>query len=111
MRNSLVFGTPFRLAVLLVGLFPAGTAVLAQAPAGRIVGVVKDPSGAVVPGGQVLIKSLDSGVATSAVADREGRFAFERVPVGRYQASAAFTGFATSVRNDVTVTAGQDAST
>jgi iron complex outermembrane receptor protein len=96
-----------RLTILVAALFSLAAAALAQAPEGRIAGVVKDPSGAVVPGGQIEIKALDSGLITSAVTDGEGRFAFEHVAVGRYQASAAFSGFATSVRHDVTVTAGR----
>jgi hypothetical protein len=87
-------------ATLLVALFALATAALAQAPEGRIAGVLRDPSGAVVPGGQIEIKALDSGLTTSAVTDREGHFAFERVAAGRYQASAAASGFATSVRRD-----------
>jgi len=87
-------------------LFALATAALAQAPEGRIAGVLRDPSGAVVPGGQIEIKALDSGLTTSAVTDREGHFAFERVAAGRYQASAAASGFATSVRRDFTVAAG-----
>ena len=96
-----------RLAILLVALFPFEIAALAQASEGRIAGVLKDPSGAVVPGGRITIKDFDSGRAASAVTDREGRFAFQRVAVGRYRASAACSGFATSVRNDVTVAAGR----
>lgn len=96
-----------RLAILLIALFPFDTAALAQAPEGRIAGVLRDPSGAVVPGGQIEIKALDSGITASAVTDREGRFAFERVAVGRYQASASSSGFAASVRNEVAVAAGR----
>ena len=93
-------------AILLVALFSLASAALAQAPQGRISGVVKDPSGAVVPGGQIEIKALDSELTTSAVTDSDGHFAFERVAAGRYQASAAASGFATSVRRDFTVAAG-----
>jgi CheY-like chemotaxis protein len=101
-------GTETRMAILLAALFAFAAAALAQAPEGRIAGVLNDPSGAVVPGGQIEIKALDSGLTTSGVTDGEGRFALDHVAVGRYRASAAFSGFATSVRNDVNVTAGRE---
>jgi len=97
-----------RLAVLMAAWFAGAPPVPAQTPDGRIAGVLRDPSGAVVQGGQIEIKALDSGITATAVTDREGRFAFERVAVGRYRASAAFSGFATSVRDGIAVTAGRE---
>ena len=85
------------LSILLVAL------VAAAAPTGRIAGVLKDPSGAVIPGGQIKIKNLDSGLTQSTATDQQGRFAFESVPAGRYEVSAASAGFATAVRSDIAV--------
>ena len=114
MRKLTILRALIRLAacltILLVALFALETSVLAQPPEGRITGVLKDPSGAVVPGGHIQIRALDSGVTTSAVTDTEGRFAFESVAAGRYQASASVPGFAASERTDVTVTAGRETS-
>ncbi|MBI4455814.1 MAG: TonB-dependent receptor [Acidobacteria bacterium] len=75
---------------------------------GRVMGVLKDQSGAVVQGGKIEIKNLDSGLTISTVTDQQGQYAFDSVPVGRYQVSAASTGFETSVRSDITITAGQE---
>ena len=93
---------------LVAALVIASTPVLAETEAGRIVGVLKDPSGALVPGGQISIKNLDSGATRSTTTDQQGRYTFVAVPVGRYQASATSSGFAASVRNDITVTAGRE---
>ena len=73
---------------VLAALAIATTPALAEAETGRIVGVLKDPSGAVVPGGQISIENLDSGATRSTTTDPQGRYVFDAVPAGRYQASA-----------------------
>src|ERR1035438_2131241 len=93
---------------VLTALAMASTPVPAETETGRIAGVLKDPSGAVVPGGQISLKNLDSGATRSTTTDPQGRYVFDAVPAGRYQASATSSGFATSVRNDLTVTAGRE---
>ncbi len=75
---------------------------------GRVVGALKDESGAVVRGGSVEARALDSGMATSVVTDDQGRFAFDGLPAGRYRVSAFSPGFAPLVREDVVVGAGAD---
>jgi iron complex outermembrane receptor protein len=75
---------------------------------GQVAGVLKDQSGAVVPGGRIEIRSLESGLSKTTVAGREGRYAFDSLPAGRYQVTAAFTGFETEVRSDVLVSANQE---
>ena len=94
---------------VLAALFTANTPAMAETAAGRIAGVIKDPSGALVPGGQITIKNLDSGAAKSTTTDQQGRYVFDAVPAGRYEVSATAPGFAAAVRNDVTVVAGGNA--
>ena len=79
------------------------------AAAGRIAGVLEDSSGAVVAGGTITIKNLDSGFARSTLTDQQGRYAFEAAPAGRYEVSASYSGFETAVRNDVTVAEDREA--
>lgn len=93
------------LAALLAALFTANT-VRAEAATGKMTGVLKDPSGAVVPGGQIEVKNLESGAARSATTDQQGRYGFDSLPVGLYEASATSAGFATGLRRDIAVTAG-----
>jgi iron complex outermembrane receptor protein len=84
------------------------TAALSQTPTGRLSGIVTDPSGAAVPGAQVRIKNLDSGLAKSIVTDREGRYALGGVPAGHYQVSADYSGFEAAVRDGVAVSEGSE---
>src|SRR5215203_5762749 len=63
---------------------------LAQAP---LTGIVKDPSGAAVPGATVTIRT-DSGPAAQTVTGPDGHFTFDRVPAGRATLVVLAGGFA-----------------
>jgi len=91
---------------------PERTSASAQQPGqarGRVVGTLKDESGAVIRSAAVEARALDSGAVVSAVTDQQGRFAFDALPAGRYRLSAVLPGFARSVRDEVVVGAGLDA--
>jgi iron complex outermembrane recepter protein len=90
---------------LLAALFASGIQLLAEAATGRIAGTLKDPSGAVVPGGVITVRNLDSGAIWSATTDQQGRYVFAAAPAGRYEVSATATGFRVAVRSGVTVAA------
>ncbi|HXN48998.1 MAG TPA: carboxypeptidase regulatory-like domain-containing protein [Bryobacteraceae bacterium] len=84
------------------------TGAWAQPAAGRIAGVLSDPSGAVVPGGRISATNSDSGLTRTALSDRMGSFAFDGLPAGHYRVMAAAAGFAASTREDVVVAAGME---
>jgi iron complex outermembrane receptor protein len=96
------------MAIVLVALFAWNAAAAAGPAAGRIAGVLEDSSGAVVAGGTITIRNLDSGLTKSTLTDRQGRYAFEAAPAGRYEVSASYSGFETAVRSDVTVAEGRE---
>ncbi|MGA3264755.1 MAG: TonB-dependent receptor [Terracidiphilus sp.] len=75
------------------------------AATGRMVGVFKDQSGAVVPGVEIEAWRLASGIKRSLTTDSQGRFVFDGLPVGRYQVTAIATGFEMIVIRDISVTA------
>ena len=87
------------LALLLALIFelvltPSLAAKLPPQSAGtRIVGVVLDPNGAVVPGAQVTVREETTGVSQLVATDSEGRFAFTGLVPGRYRLSVAREGF------------------
>ena len=99
--------TPRLLALLSLALIFTASAV-AQPAAGRIAGVLNDPSGALVPGGRVTVANPESGLTRTAESDRQGRFAFDGLPAGRYGVTAAAAGFAASTHEEVIVAAGQE---
>src|SRR3954454_8663720 len=62
-------------------------------------GQVTDPSGAVVEGAQVTVRKADTNLTQSLRTDREGRFRFPYLRVGRYEISVHQAGFADAVRS------------
>lgn len=75
--------------------------LLAQSGRGTITGVVRDSSGAVVPGAEILIVETSTGVETKARTTDTGVYRAPYVPAGKYKISAALRGFKTAVRDNV----------
>src|ERR1700733_4159063 len=71
--------------LILIGasLFLAVTAS-AQLPTGTILGVIKDSSGAIVPGATVTVQSTETDLTRKAVTDAGGGYRIPALPVGHY---------------------------
>ncbi len=82
--RSVLFGCALALCVSLA----AG-----QTVTGAITGEVTDPSGAVVPGAQVVALNLDTNVATSTTTNSDGLYQINFLPIGHYKVSVEATGF------------------
>jgi outer membrane receptor protein involved in Fe transport len=80
--------------------------VLAQEQRGSIEGVVRDSSGAVLPGATVEAVSATGGTF-STTSDAAGVYRFPAVPPGRYTVTATMSGFVTAKVEDVEVLLGQ----
>jgi TonB family protein len=72
----------------------ASVAAHAQVARGALAGVVKDPSGAVIPGCRVTAKNLDGTNQETAVANAAGGYVFTSIPPGRYALEFRSPGFA-----------------
>ena len=92
-------------AALMVALLLAAP-VAAQELRGSIEGVVKDTSGAVLPGATVEAKAAN-GATLSTTSDATGTFRFPAVVPGSYVVTANLQGFRTGTVNDVAVGLGQ----
>ncbi len=75
---------------------------------GRIYGVLKDPSGAVVPGAAIEVRNLATGAKYSLATNLAGGFSFDSLPAGRYQAIISARGFETTIIRNLNVTAGME---
>src|SRR5262249_3443518 len=93
------------LTALLCALLTAGL-VTAQEQRGGIEGVVKDSSGAIVPGATVEATSA-TGAALTTTTDATGTFKFPSVQPGMYTVSAKLAGFKEGKISDVHVALGQ----
>ena len=71
-------------------------------PPSRIVGVVLDEAGTEVPGATLILTGDEPGRVASTRSDAEGRFAFQKVPLGEYELLAVY-GKANSVYRGIRV--------
>jgi len=106
MRSAL--RTIFAFAAVLAFIAPP---VLAQTQvnASDLFGVVKDPSGALVPGVKVTVRNLATNLSRSDETDQEGSYRFLGLPPGSYEVSFETRGFAKLVNREVVLTIGQAA--
>ena len=78
----------------------------AQETAGSIEGVVKDTSGAVLPGVAVEARN-PQGAVVSVASDQEGKYRFNALAPGRYSVSATLPGFKKATYENVELLLGQ----
>ncbi len=93
------------LAALMVALLFAWPAA-AQEQRGSIEGMVKDSTGAVLPGVTVEIRAT-TGVMLATTTDAEGTYRFPSIPPGNYEVTATLQGFTARKQADVSVGLGQ----
>ena len=85
--RSIAFAAVLSVVALIVS--PAG-----QTSVGTVAGVVKDSSGAPIPGARIEITATARGSAPLIrLSDAHGAFAFDRVPVAEYDVKATLAGF------------------
>src|SRR5262249_3022144 len=72
----------------------------AQATA-QIAGTVRDQSGAVLPGVEVMVTHTDTGATRSAVSNESGGYVLSNLPIGPYRLEAALPGFRTFVQTGI----------
>src|SRR5688500_9802468 len=85
-------------AVIAAGLAGAGVPVpAAQAVSGSIGGIVKDSTGAVVPGATITITSLERKTVDTTVSNESGFYLKDRLLPGTYEVKAEIAGFKTAV--------------
>jgi len=87
----------FRLGVVvafLLSLVYASVAAGQSLTLGSIAGRVTDPTGAVIAGANVSLKSLDTGEVQATTTNAEGTYRFNLLKPGKYEVTVNVTGFA-----------------
>src|SRR5437667_1373126 len=98
------------LVTAIVGLIALPTClVFAQLPTGTILGVVKDSSGAVIPGASVTITNIDTSLTRTGRSTEDGSYRFPALPVGRYRVEVMKEGFSALTRTGITLEVGPEA--
>src|SRR5262245_4641832 len=83
-------------------------ATFAQITSATISGTAKDQTQAVLPGVDIVLKNVDTGLTRVAVTDANGYFTVPGLPPGTYETRASLTGFGTAVER-VTLAVAQEA--
>src|ERR1700732_4110053 len=86
-----------RFIVMLCISLSLGGIAGAQKDAASIVGIVEDPSGAVVPGAQITITDVDRGTAFVTSTDGAGNYVASPLKIGRYTVKVGKKDFRTAV--------------
>lgn len=82
-------------AALIVAILPV--AATAQTGTSTIIGIVRDSSGAAVPGVTVRVVNEDTGVTVEAVSNEQGSYRAAALVPGQYRLETALDGFETAV--------------
>jgi Carboxypeptidase regulatory-like domain len=90
--------------VLLAACFSC--AALWAQTTGELSGIVRDPSGLVVPGAKITARLEGTSIERQAVSNDKGEFLLPSVPVGLYRVEVSSQGFKTFVQEHVDVTIG-----
>src|SRR6185503_17675908 len=90
---------------LTIGL--AAMPVKAQILYGTVVGVVRDGTGALIPGAVVTIVNKDTNLTREATTNSEGGYSLINLLPGPYDVKVSLTGFREVARPNVDVTIGQ----
>jgi len=80
-----------------------------QVTTGTISGTVKDSTGAVLPGVQVVILNEDTGLSRTVSSDARGHYSAPQLGLGNYRVSASLEGFQTEVHSGIVLTVGREA--
>ena len=95
----------FMATLIAAGLSLAAAPAFSQSADGRVTGVVRDSSGAAVPGAAVTVINDQTGASQSTVSGADGTYSVTGLPPGSYTVEAKLRGFGAS-KQKVEVTAG-----
>ena len=106
----MLFPVGFRMRLLpIVGDLCCCLLALGQTESGSIAGSVSDPAHAPVAGVTVEGRNTETGTDYKAVSSAEGKYAFARLPPGKYDIFVINADYRPFVRRGVVIIAGQSA--
>jgi hypothetical protein len=90
----------------VVSILLCGAVLSAQTFRGTLLGTVSDANGAVVPGAEVVVTNMDTGIARTVQTGGAGEFFAPELPVGRYSVRVNHQGFNAFVSEGINITVG-----
>jgi len=95
-----------RLQLLFLAVLLVAAPASAQFDTAQVSGAIQDNSGGVLPGVDVVLVAVGTGLERRAVTNEAGLYTFANVPVGDYRINANLSGFKPVGRTGVRVNAG-----
>jgi hypothetical protein len=95
--------------VLVVFLVTLASAAFAQITSATITGTIKDETGGLLPGVDVTVSNVQTGLMRSVVTDGNGYFTVPGLAPGTYEARATLQGFTTAVQSGIVLEVAQQA--
>ena len=104
-RNVAGIGNRIRVAilVLIVSVFAMAQIAFAQTDRGTITGTVSDPTGAVIPGAQVVATNVATGAHSDTTSTATGDYTIPSVIAGTYTVTVEASGFKKSTMSGIEV--------
>ncbi|MEG9434813.1 TonB-dependent receptor [Edaphobacter sp. HDX4] len=99
----LIFAVP-----VLVLEMPSSN-MYAQSTTASLLGIVRDPSGSVVPGAEVTATNTQTSFSRAMKTEGEGNYLFTNLPIGPYQLTVTMQGFETFSQRGITLVVNQNA--
>jgi Carboxypeptidase regulatory-like domain len=99
MATGKLFRTAVRMAIALAIGSAAASEIQAEAGTGTIAGLVRDSSGAAVPGATVRVVNEGNGVTREIVTNEQGSYRADALPPGLYRVETTLDGFETPARH------------
>ncbi len=87
--------------------FALTSVAFAQTNTGQIKGVIRDHSGAIIPGANVTATSVATDLSVARTTDSSGEFVFPSLAVGEWKLSASATGFKQLIKTGINLRLGQ----
>jgi hypothetical protein len=99
----------FSLVLAVAALLSLATGLHAQVTTGTILGTVRDPQGAAVPGASVTLADQNKGTSQTVTTDSQGSYIAPFLIPGTYEVSVEIAGFRKHVRRGVVLQVNQRA--
>src|SRR6266853_6973946 len=110
MRTRVNLNVLVRAGTGIIGLIALGSClVFAQGSTATISGVVRDATGAVLPGAIVTARHIESGLTRTGGTNESGDYKMPSLPVGPYELTVDLPGFRQQVRRGINLNVGEEA--
>src|SRR6202022_72970 len=92
--------------IVMVFSLAAAISMYSQVTGATLSGTVTDASGGGVPGAEIAVKNIATGITKNVTADSAGYYTVPNLPAGNYEVRVSATGFTMVVQSNLTLAVG-----